>query len=69
VRARSLIATSVIVFALAVYALAVMLVADLLPPYWPVRTAFFAIAGLAWIAPAARCVRWSIRRPPPPPAG
>jgi hypothetical protein len=65
-RARSLVAISAIVGGLFVYGLAVMLLAELLPPYWPARTAFFAVAGLIWIVPAAGFVRWSVgkRRPP-----
>ena len=65
-RARSLIAISAIGGGLFVYALAVMLVAELLPPYWPVRTAFFAVTGLVWIVPAACVVRWSVARRRPP---
>jgi hypothetical protein len=65
-RARSLIATSAIIGGLFVYALAVMLVAETLPGYWPVRTAFFAVAGLVWMPPAAGIVRWSIGKPRPP---
>lgn len=57
---RSLIAISAIIGGLVVYALAVMLVAELLPAYWPVRTGFFAVAGLIWIVPAAGFVRWGV---------
>lgn len=63
-RARSLTATLSIIAGLFVYALAVMLIAEWLPPDWPVQAAFFAAAGLAWIVPAARLVRWSARPPP-----
>jgi Protein of unknown function (DUF2842) len=59
-RARSLIATSAIVGGLVVYALAVMLAAELLPPYWPVQTGFFAVVGLVWVVPAACFVRWGV---------
>jgi len=41
-----------------------MLVAELLPPYWPLQAAFFAVAGLVWIVPAAGFVRWSVGKPP-----
>jgi Protein of unknown function (DUF2842) len=57
---RSLIAISAIIGGLVVYALAVMLVADLLPSYWPVQTGFFAVAGLIWIVPATSFVRWGV---------
>jgi hypothetical protein len=65
-RARSLFAISAIIGGLFVYALAMMLLAELLPRYWPVQTAFFAVVGLIWVVPAAGFVRWSIgkRRPP-----
>jgi hypothetical protein len=64
-RVRSLIAISAIVGGLFLYALAVMLLAELLPPYWPVQTGFFAVAGLVWILPAAGFVRWGVGRRPP----
>ncbi len=64
-RVRSLIAISAIIGGLFIYALAAMLIAELLPPYWPVQIAYFTVAGLVWIVPASRCVKWSIRRPPP----
>jgi drug/metabolite transporter (DMT)-like permease len=69
-RARSLIAILAIMGGLFVYALAAMLIAELLPAYWPVQTAFFAVAGIIWIVPAARFIRWSIgAKPPSPPFG
>ena len=64
-RARSLIAISAIIGGLFVYALAVMLLAELLPGYWPVQAAFFAVAGLVWIVPAAGFVRWGVGKRPP----
>jgi hypothetical protein len=60
-RARSLITTLTIIAGLVVYALATMLLAELVPAYWPAQAVFFAIAGLVWIIPAARLVRWSAR--------
>ena len=62
---RSLVTILTIIGGLFVYALAIMLVAELLPPYWPAQTLFFAVAGLIWIVPAARFVRWMARMPPP----
>jgi hypothetical protein len=59
-RARSLIAVFAIIGGLAVYALAAMLLAEMLPPYWPLQAAFFAVAGLVWIVPAARIIRWGV---------
>jgi len=50
-RARSLIATSAIIGGLFIY--------------WPVQAAFFTVAGVIWIVPASRCIKWSLRRPPP----
>jgi hypothetical protein len=63
-RARSLTATLAIIGGLFIYALAIMLIAELLPTYWPAQAAFFAVAGLVWIVPAARWVRWSVGKPP-----
>jgi hypothetical protein len=62
---RSLVTILTIIGGLFVYALAIMVVAELLPPYWPAQTLFFAVAGLIWIVPAARFVRWMARMPPP----
>jgi hypothetical protein len=64
-RARSLVTILTIIGGLFVYALAIVVVAELLPPYWPVQTLFFAVAGLVWIVPAARFVRWMARTRPP----
>ena len=64
-RARSLITTSAIIGGLFIYAPVAMVIAELLPPYWPVQAAFFTVAGLVWIVPASRCIKWSLRRPPP----
>jgi drug/metabolite transporter (DMT)-like permease len=63
-RMRSLVTILTIIGGLFVYALATMIVAELLPPYWPAQTLFFAVAGLIWIVPAARFVKWMARTPP-----
>jgi len=63
-RTRSLVTILTIIGGLFVYALATMLLAELLPPSWPVQTLFFAVAGLIWIPPAARFVKWMVRAPP-----
>ncbi len=64
-RMRSLVTILTIIGGLFVYALAIMVVAELLPPYWPAQTLFFAVAGLIWIVPAARFVKWMARTPSP----
>jgi hypothetical protein len=64
-RARSLVTILTIIGGLFVYALAIVVAAELLPPYWPAHALFFAVAGLAWIVPAARFVRWMARTGPP----
>jgi hypothetical protein len=64
-RARSLIAVFAIIGGLAVYALAAMLLAETLPSSWPLQAAFFAVAGLVWIPPAARIIRWGVGKRPP----
>jgi hypothetical protein len=64
-RARSLIAVFAIIGGLAAYALAAMLLAETLPASWPIQAAFFAIAGLVWIPPAARIIRWGVGKRPP----
>ena len=70
-RLRILLGTLLLVLGLAGYALAVMVVAvRLLPQYWAVEAAFYAVAGIGWIVPAAGLVRWMQRaRPYRPPVG
>ncbi len=71
-RLRILLGTLLLVLGLGGYALAVMVAAvRLLPEQWAVEAAFYAIAGLLWIPPAARLVRWMQRAAPfrPPPFG
>jgi hypothetical protein len=58
-RLRILLGSVVLVVGLALYALAVMAVAiRLLPDQWAAELAFYALAGVAWIFPAARLTRW-----------
>jgi uncharacterized membrane protein len=58
-RLRILLGTAALVLGLALYALAVMLVAvKLVPEHWAVEAAFYLVAGIAWIVPAARLTRW-----------
>jgi Protein of unknown function (DUF2842) len=62
-RARSLVTILAIIAGLMIYALATMLLAELLPAYWPAQAAFFAVAGIVWVIPAAVFLRWSSRPP------
>lgn len=69
-RLRILLGSLLLVLGLALYALAVMAAAArLLPDNQAVELAFYALAGIAWIFPAARLTRWMQRarpfRPPP----
>ncbi len=69
-RLRILLGSLLLVLGLALYALAVMAAATrLLPDNQAVELAFYALAGIAWIFPAARLTRWMQRarpfRPPP----
>lgn len=58
-RLRILFGTLLLVFELGAYALAVTAAAvRLLPEQWAVEAAFYAVAGIAWIFPAAQLVRW-----------
>ena len=58
-RWRLLIGTAALVCGLALYALAVMRFAvAALPDNELVRALFYAVAGLAWVLPAARLTRW-----------
>lgn len=57
---------------LALYGLLVMAAAvRWLPPHWAVQAAFYALAGMLWVWPAARLTRWMQQAPPfrPPPRG
>lgn len=64
-RLRILLGTVILVVGLAAYALAVIWVAArLLPERWPIEAAFYALAGIAWIFPAARLTRWMQRAAP-----
>ena len=55
---------------LALYAILVMAVAARLPESAFVAFGFYALAGVAWIAPASLFTRWMLRAAPyrPPPA-
>lgn len=63
-RWRLMVGTAVLVLGLAAYALLVMrLAVAILPENELVRGLFYAVAGIAWIFPAARLTRW-IQAPP-----
>ena len=57
---RKLIGAAVLVFGLVAYCLTMMVVgATLVPEHVLIQLLFYASAGLAWIWPAAKLVRWS----------
>jgi hypothetical protein len=61
---RKLFGAAVLVIGLTLYCLMMMVVgATLVPDHVLVQLLFYASAGLAWIWPAAKLVRWS-QRPP-----
>jgi hypothetical protein len=61
VRWRTLTAGTAILVGLAVYAAAVVSVGDLLPDHWAIELAFYAVAGVAWVIPAAWLIAWAKR--------
>jgi uncharacterized RDD family membrane protein YckC len=63
-RFRVLAGTLILVFGLAAYALAVMsLAVRVLPDSLILETLFYAIAGIAWVLPAAKLTRWMQQTP------
>jgi hypothetical protein len=69
-RLRILAGTVALIAALAIYAgLVVVAVHNLLPDETLVDMAFYAVAGILWIWPAARLTRWMQQAAPhhPPP--
>jgi len=66
-RLRILYGTIILLLGLGLYALAVTVVAaDFLPAHWAAELAYYAIAGTAWLYPAARLTKWMQDLPPPP---
>jgi hypothetical protein len=64
-RLRILLGTMILVAGLGLYALAVAaFAARLLPDQWIVEAVFYAVAGSAWIFPAAWLTRWMQRAAP-----
>ena len=59
---RVLIATIVLLIALALYAGVAVTVADALPDHDLVQGVYIATAGLIWVWPATRLIRWAARR-------
>jgi hypothetical protein len=56
---RVLVGTTILVLGLAAYALAVMrLAVAVLPASSLAEAAFYAVAGVAWVFPAAWLTRW-----------
>ncbi len=71
-RLRILFGTLLLIVWLSLYALLVMAMATrLLPDHWAVQMAFYAVAGIAWMFPAARLTGWMQRAGPfrPPEIG
>jgi Protein of unknown function (DUF2842) len=69
-RLRILFGTLVLVVGLALYAAAVaVVVRRLLPGQMPVDMAFYAVAGVIWILPAAWLTRWMNQAEPHRPPG
>jgi hypothetical protein len=66
-RLRILYGTLLLIAGLALYALAVMVVAVAFLPAQPaIELIFYAIAGTAWLFPAARLTKWMQDLPAPP---
>jgi len=64
-RLRVLVGTLILVFGLAAYALAAMsLAVRVLPDNLIIETLFYAVAGVAWVLPAAKLTRWIQEAPP-----
>ena len=58
-RLKILFGTLMLVAGLAVYALAITTLAGrFVPEQWVVEALFYCVAGIAWVWPAARLVRW-----------
>lgn len=59
---RVLVATLALIVALFVYAGAAVTLAEALPEHRLVQGVYIAFAGLIWIWPAIRLIRWASRR-------
>ena len=69
-RLRILCGSLLLVAGIALYALVAMALATRLPENAILAFAYYAIAGVAWVAPASLVMRWMMRAAPyrPPPA-
>jgi hypothetical protein len=69
-RLRILVGGVGLALGLALYAAIAMAIAARLPDSALLAFTFYAIAGVAWVAPASRLTRWMLRAAPyrPPPA-
>jgi hypothetical protein len=66
-RLRTLYGTFALIFGLALYALLVMRLAiAILPDIWLAQIPYYAVAGVAWIWPAAKLTKWMQDLPAPP---
>jgi hypothetical protein len=64
-RLRILFGTFALILGLALYALAVAALGErFFSPHRAVEAIFYALAGIAWIWPAARLTRWMQRAAP-----
>jgi hypothetical protein len=59
---RALVATVILIVALALYAAAVVTLAESLPAHQLVQGIYIGAAGLLWVWPAIRLIRWASRR-------
>ncbi len=59
---RVLTASLVLLLGLALYAAAAVQIAELLPDHQLAQGSFIAVAGLVWVWPAVRLIRWAARR-------
>jgi hypothetical protein len=63
---RSLVGSMAILAGLALEAALIAHFAETLATLsWPAQAAFYALAGIAWVLPAAYLTRWMVRGSPP----
>lgn len=55
---RRAIALPALLLGLAAYAILVVTLADHVPQHWALEALYFSVAGILWVWPAARLVRW-----------
>ena len=59
---RVLVASVVLILGLAIYAAAAVTLGEALPDHKAVEGLYIAVAGLIWVWPAVRLIRWASRR-------